>query len=439
MFYIVETPEQLSKLSVYAEDDCFIQVITSHDEVHPNMSSLCLIYYRPLTAKHGFILADDHTETLGIDSNSLHDFMESLEGQIWTIDKKEILYSHFPLKSVKGLKMAYVLSNKYPDTKFYTSAHNYYNKILSNRNDVNRFIPVSKHFERFEAMFETFDFTLQPDGMDFYSDIVEPNFHQIEQTGVCVNFKEIYKQYPHFKFERSYQEGFLFSQFNLYNLTARPSCKFNGINFMGMNKSDGARKMIVPMFEYLVEFDYKSYQVKLLADLIEYPFTGNIHEELAKIYFQTDEITPSMYADAKLMTFQYSYGRVEASDIEFFKQVYALRDRLWEFAQANGYIISPISGRRLYNITKITQVLPHLMQCIETERNALIIDKLHKFLYNHVTRLILYCYDSFLFDVDSREGMVLLMQIKEILEEDDYQTSMSFGYNYGEMNRTIIS
>ena len=442
MFYIVETPAQLVKLSVFSEEESFVQVIPVSEQIHLRINNPCLVYYRPLSAKHGFILAIDHTETLSLRSNTVIGFLNSLEGQIWTIDKKSTLYWDINESSLKGLKMAYTLSDQhdFPEIpKFNTPAHQFYDRHLKKRNDINRFIPVSKHYEKWEGIFDKLNFTLRPEGFDFYNELVTNSFFRIECEGLATNDSEFDKHYPNFKKRNSIYSSLIFSYYNLYNATARPSCNFNSLNFMAMDKGNGCRKAIVPLFDYFVEFDYKSYQVKLLADLIEYKFAGNIHEELAKLYFKTDTITPEQYETAKKMTFRYSYGREdEPPDIEFFKQVYELRDKLWEYANIHGYIMSPISGRRLYGISKKTQILPYLMQCVETERNAIILDSLYRLLSRFDTRLVLYCYDSFLFDVKAIEGHGLLEEIKEILEGGGYKTSMVFGYNYDEMTLATI-
>jgi hypothetical protein len=47
--------------------------------------------------------------------------------------------------------------------------------------------------------------------------------------------------------------------------------------------------------------------------------------------------------------------------------------------------------------------------------------------------LVLYGYDSFLFDFSKQDGAETLIQIKSILEENKHYTHTQAGYNYGEM------
>ena len=54
-------------------------------------------------------------------------------------------------------------------------------------------------------------------------------------------------------------------------------------------------------------------------------------------------------------------------------------------------------------------------------------------LLNKKTKLILYGYDSFLFDFSKQDGVETLIEIKNILEEGKHYTKSKMGYNYGEM------
>ena len=446
MFYIVETKEQLDRLAVYKDDDCFVHNIHHSEGNHMLYDQISVIYYRPFSASSGFLICRNHSESMSI--HDVSTFIDNLTGQIWCIDSKSILRFWSVFLSPNSLKLAYALSGKeFPDlSSCDTAAHRHLNSTCHGNRDINVMIPLSKHYEKWETVYSILDFGLNPSGYDFYNDVVFNSFWMLEKQPIRGDGPEITKYFP--KYDNyligssSFVMSYLFTSYDLCHSTARPSCNYSGINYMALPKANGARKIISSDPEnYLVEFDYKSYQIKLLADLIGYTFdSGNIHRELAKQYFNTDIVTDEQYEEGKKLTFRYSYGRTtEAPDIPFFQQVYTLRDELWSFNEENGFIISPISGRHLFGITKLTQVLPHLMQCLETERNALVLQNIHKFLEGKRSHIILYQYDSFLFDIHYREGTALVGQIKDILEEDGYETTVSFGYNYHEMNKTIIS
>ena len=74
-----------------------------------------------------------------------------------------------------------------------------------------------------------------------------------------------------------------------------------------------------------------------------------------------------------------------------------------------------------------------MIQAYETESNIKTIIKLQHYLLGKKTKLVLYGYDSFLFDFSKQDGVIVLKEIKHILEENKHFTKSKAGYNYGEM------
>ena len=78
----------------------------------------------------------------------------------------------------------------------------------------------------------------------------------------------------------------------------------------------------------------------------------------------------------------------------------------------------------------------YLIQVMETENNMKMLNTLiPKFNKKNVeSRLILYSYDSFLFDYDNNDGEKFLQDVKnEIEHKGKYPTSVSVGKNYHDM------
>jgi hypothetical protein len=203
-----------------------------------------------------------------------------------------------------------------------------------------------------------------------------------------------------------------------------------------MNKNDGSRKSFIAENDRLVEFDYQSYHIRILAYHIGYVFDSDIHSHLAKYYFGTDEITRSQYEESKSLTFKLLYTdsiSEEVADIPFFAKVKEYKESLWNIYRKQGYIESIISKRPIRGITSKTQILPYILQNYETERNILVLNDIFKYLACKRTKLVLYNYDSFLFDYSKEDGKQTLCDIQMILEQDDYKTSCKHGSNYQEM------
>jgi hypothetical protein len=75
----------------------------------------------------------------------------------------------------------------------------------------------------------------------------------------------------------------------------------------------------------------------------------------------------------------------------------------------------------------------YLIQAYETESNIKKILSIQDYLLNRKTKLVLYGYDSFLFDFSQQDGVETLKDIKLLLEEERHFTKSKMGLNYGEM------
>jgi hypothetical protein len=70
----------------------------------------------------------------------------------------------------------------------------------------------------------------------------------------------------------------MYTEFNPYTITGRPSSGAARINLNSLNKEDGTRRMIISRHPNgrLVEFDYDSYHIRLIAKLIGFDLpSGN--------------------------------------------------------------------------------------------------------------------------------------------------------------------
>ena len=135
---------------------------------------------------------------------------------------------------------------------------------------MNRVIPVLKHIEKCRSIVKTLiDIIVkneQPVNVSYNDEILD-NLSCIEKNGLITT------------------EGKVFSEYNLYTSTGRPSNRFGGINFAALNKKDGSRKKFISRFKngVLVEMDFDAYHLRLIADKVEYDFPkGSVHEHMAK-------------------------------------------------------------------------------------------------------------------------------------------------------------
>jgi hypothetical protein len=251
-------------------------------------------------------------------------------------------------------------------------------------------------------------------------------FNQLERAGIKVDpilFEEYFDKQPN---------EFIYTQYNLNTLTTRPSNTFGGINFSALNKENGERKCFIPRNDKFIEMDISAYHPTLLAHLLNFNFdSSDIHGEFARMY-DVD------YAKAKEITFKQIYGGVwkEYQNLEFFKRVIAYTDRLWDEFQYGGKIICPLSGHEFVRVEmdemNPQKLLNYVLQNLETANNVNILYDIFRVLRGKNTKLVLYVYDSFLFDYDKDEPDVML-QILGIFNKYQLQVKTKDGKNYHEI------
>jgi hypothetical protein len=175
--------------------------------------------------------------------------------------------------------------------------------------------------------------------------------------------------------------------------------------------------------------DISAYHPTLLANLCDYDFhTVDVHESFAEMYGVD-------YNKAKEITFKQIYGGIweKYKHLPYFKKVKVYTNELWEKFQSEGYIECPISKYR-FEKSKLDNMNPqkllnYLLQNLETSMNVRILWNIFKSLKGRKTKLVLYTYDSFLFDFDDSE-IDLINEIKEIISNYKLQTKISYGDTY---------
>jgi hypothetical protein len=126
------------------------------------------------------------------------------------------------------------------------------------------------------------------------------------------------------------------------------------------------------------------------------------------------------YKKAKELTFKQLYGGVfdQYKDLEFFKKVQVYTDNLWKEFEEKGLVECPISKHKFekekLGEMKPQKLLNYVLQNLETAINVCILWEIIKLLRNKKTKLVLYTYDSFLFDL-SKEEEGILKDINEII------------------------
>ena len=407
---IVNTNTLFNQLKQYIQNKPFVLLQMYSDvNAHPQENRVSC-YYVDFQDEQ-YIVPIHHTEKYQDDFEIIQ-----TEQTIFVQDLKQ--YKHNTLvisKDVRDMNWSYYLQHNksYDIEQHLTSAHHHYNRLYYNNKNTNDLIPLVKHAEYLKpiskALYESYE---QQD------QTILDNLHKIEKNGL-----------------RTY-EKIVYSEYNPYTSTGRPSNRFGGMNFAALNKSDGSRKQFISRFNngVLVDMDFDAYHLRLIGEIIGYKFPkGSVHEHMAELYGLP-------YDEAKALSFKYLYGGIsdEVSDNPFFSKVNDYIKLLWQDYKTNNFVKSYIYNRTIYkkNLQDMNpnKLFNYMIQLMETENNIKILNKLQPKLQQYNSKLVLYNYDSFLFDFDTEDGLEFLNMVREVIESDSkYPVKISKGVNYHDM------
>ena len=415
---ILENSNDLESFQkLYQQQDSIVIPISSDVNKHSVEDDLCLLYVQMMSGEE-FILPFNHSETLNIDIPNLDSKTKK-----YTYDKKKL--THFiSLDNVIDVNLSHYMRTNQPLVidDIETSAHYFFNMKHYKKRNINKVIPVLKHLEYCrnlsKILREVIEKDIDSDDMSYNKEVLG-NLSYIEQNGIQTESKLVYSEY------------------NIYTSTGRPSNRFGGTNFAALNKKDGSRKPYISRFKsgVLVEMDYDAYHLRLIGDRIGYKFEdGSVHEHMAKLYGVD-------YEESKKLSFKYLYGYIPdeiKNNNEYFNQVSTYIDNLWREYRSNDFILSDIYSKRIYrrNLTDMNanKLFNYTIQLMETENNMKALSELIPKIKDYKSKLILYSYDSFLLDFNMEDGLDYLKEVKDILEQDSkFPLKVSWGLNYHEM------
>ena len=418
MNILVENKKQLKKfINKYKSEDSILIPISCDSNKHPVDDKLSLLYVQLLNGEE-FILPFDHSETLNIDIPNLES-----DTKKYTYDRKKL--NHFiKLDNVIDVNLMHYMATNVPLSieEIDTNAHHFFNMMYYRKKNINTIIPVLKHLEYCRELAKVIKDTIAKHNQYVnvtYNNEVLDNLTYIESNGLQTT------------------SGLVYSEYNVFTSTGRPSNRFGGINFAALNKTDGSRKPFISRFRngVLVEMDFDGYHLRLIADKVDYEFPeGSVHEHMAKLYGVD-------YDEAKGLSFKYLYGYIPdeiKKNNEYFNKVSDYINILWNGYKSKEFIVSDIYSKKIYrkNLTDMNanKLFNYTIQLMETENNMKALSKLISKIRNYKSRLVLYSYDSFLFDFNMEDGLEYLNRVKDILEQDGkYPVKVSWGLNYHEM------
>jgi hypothetical protein len=424
MYYLIETKDQLNRFFKDEGNECYLQFITNNDEVHPKLQSLCALYLYSFSKEKGFIINLNHPEAFELDLPL--DYLQSYTN-VFVKEKTKALL-HLPQLSYTDIQsIYYLLKNEPLDPLPKTAAHTFYERKFG-ANNVNKIIPLAKHYEALTQEFTALNPYItnykSEASNKWYNEILTPTLAKMVSEGIKINGD--FQKHFDIKEKFSIEEDKIYGWYNFCTTTGRPTNNFNKINFSALKHDSGERDAFEASNDILIEMDYEGYHPRIIAYLIGHYIDNkeSVHTQLAKMYFETEEVDKEMYKKSKELTFQQMYGGISKKHLkhEYFNKTHTFIDALWGEFNEKGVVKTPISRRRLLkgNYKNITpqKLFNYYIQAFETEYNITLLSRIFEFLKDKKTKMVLYVYDSMLFDFSLEDGKETLQSLKELISSD---------------------
>ena len=418
MKFIENSTEFNAFLYDYEKADEIISIpIPIDHKKHPIETKVSFVFF--LIDGSAYVLPFNHTDGLCLDVDDLN-ILNHKDKPIYTLDKKQAYHLTHLNNLIDVNLLNYWNTGLKTDFDLYSDdIIRHYHMKYYEKEDINASIPIMKfssHLYKIAIEMQVIVSKYDTPDIMTYNDDMFDNFIYIENNGLQTI------------------DGLVYSEYNPFTSTGRPSNRFGGTNFAALNKSDGSRAKFISRFGSkgkLVEFDYDAYHLRLIADKVDYKFSeGSVHAHMAKFYGVD-------YEEAKKLSFQYLYGFIPIDVVQmnpYFSKVHDYIEELWKEFKSKHFIESDIYRRDIKgNDFNANKLFNYYIQLLETESNALVIKDVRKLMKKYESKFILYSYDSFLFDMHIDDGLPFLTELKKVLERGKYPTKVAWGNNYDEL------
>jgi hypothetical protein len=425
---IVESIDELNELSTKLETEISIWYpMWVDNDKHPNNTHISFIFIRTQSDK--YILPQQHTDALLLSNEQICGVLNTI-GEKWVFQKKKLLQSFTNVREgLNDVDTAYFL--KHGETIDYSQPIQHLVAPFIHKGykeDIIQSIPILKLCEAIEPELKKHT-NQKSKTYNWYNDIFIPTLARIEMTGIRVDREKFIDRWPQAS-KHLTKGNCVFTEYNPFTVTGRPSNRHGGVNYAALNKTDGTREVFVANGIYL-QMDYNAYHPRLIGKLIKFDMPkGNVHEWLAEQYgCEVDE--------GKGITFRLLYGGIDDDfrQIPYLNAVADYVDELWMETQKRGFLQTP---HRMIPLDWIEQPNPqkvfnYLLQAVETEMNVDKMRTILDYIEGSEITLDLYTYDSFLFDVPTDVDSNMIKDLKDIIEEGGFPIKASWGLDYGKL------
>lgn len=420
-----------------------IHIVTNNDNFHSAVVIPLVVFVKNMDTDSLYVINIDHydIEEYSVTKNKIVNDLNNLYCTKFVLDKKRTLHI-LPLVNLKDMQLIdFIEFGKPDDCDYLPSNYKFYYDKFKDFSGINNAIPLNIHLQVFDNICKNYEDTVEnfkeDDSYININDNILESLQQIEKSGLYVDSQLFYKH-----FEVKSYNNMVYTEYNIYTATGRPSNRFGGVNYAALNKENGCRQSFISRYGddgMLFLIDYSAYHPHIVGKLINYELPNDVYSYLGKYYYGKDELSEEDIKAAKNLTFQCMYGNIpdEFLNIPFYKKMCEYITHRWQFFKENGYVETPLFKRRITHNHIINpnpnKLFSYILQASETEFSMSVLSDINKYLNNKKTRVILYTYDSLLYDIHKNDGKETLMEIKHIMNQKGFPVKCYIGHDYNHM------
>ena len=448
MIFVEDKFEFQNFLTEYRKSSNKIYVRLSDEEKHAANNRISFIYI--FTNKDEWVINVNNGDGLGIKVEALEQLLDTKHRQL--VFNLKAVQHLLPFTNAFDMDLGRFVGYGYHDIELGDNNLNqFYKSKFKGEPYLNDSIPIIKQLELIKQYVMKCSSSTTTNSDKFIIDATEA-FSYIEEAGLKIDEEYSLTFNP----VHLTKDNIVYTEYNLMTSTLRPSNRHGGVNYAALKKDTGVRKAFVSRFDggELVSCDFEAYHPRLLMDIIYQTKKSKMvgDNELIWLHefygsgkdFYTwigEKMGVEDRNEVKTLIFQNLYGgiRSELLHIPYFREIQNLTDLLYETVNKNKCLFTHLYyiqfNEERFEPINPAKVLNYYIQSYETERNIKKILRIKEKLEGKLTKLILYTYDAFVFDVHPTEKQYLYTDIIPILRggHGRYEVKTTVGKNYDEL------
>lgn len=429
-------------------DDLFLHLVLTDDREHPYTEKPSLILIQNFRTGVLYHISIDHQDAPKIvELNEVISDLKTFSGRLFVLDKKSTLF-HLNLgNKLFDINLGlYLKSDKLINNlDLETTAHQFIRQNYFSYPLHNKVVPLMKHREGILKNVTHINklinnSIIRDESYVRINNEIIPILSELESNKIFVN-ETSFKN----RFNAKVHDGYVYSQYNLYTSTGRPSNRFGGVNYAALQKDDGSRSCFVSRFGsdgVMMMIDYSAFHPHIICELTNFNLSSDVdfYAYMAKLCFKKDDIDDQDVKEVKALTFRQLYGGVEEeySHIRFFYNLKSFINSHWKEYETKGYTTTPIFNRKIKDVMEPNpnKIFNYILQATETEITVPLLGKVNEYLRNKKSKAVIYTYDSILFDININELKEVKNDVISLMRDNNrFPVKCYIGNSYDDLNQ----